>query len=378
LATSALGCYGSSWNQTPALDAIAGSGLVWDRCIAASDDSPAFLQEIMNSEHAGEAQIMSGRSWAEFWRQRGSVELLTDTPSIDGLSQTCFDRISTLQFDRSKSSDSPVAEIEQSQLGQLFAAAIERDNEDEPWSVLWLHSGFLARCWDAPRDLFSSDEVDDINAPPSEDVELLEAEPDSNPKILEIPPPIFDAVVPPQIKLDHQAHPDLVNSWMRTYGCQVRLLDLLIEVLLGSLGAQDPYVVIIGTSGFRLGQGGWIGHRPDRLRSPDVHLPMIVSHNGPLRIPHVTSSAELSSVLGTLGRGEPLFPPSSWSKAGTDSRVETRSEQSQFAVTTAGWFFVRDNDSSEHLFLKPDDVDDFNDVGRLRNDVVEELSGSKK
>ncbi len=78
---------------------------------------------------------------------------------------------------------------------------------------------------------------------------------------------------------------------MHTYGCQIRLLDLLIEVLLGSLRAEDPYVVIMGTSGFRLGQGGWIGHRPGPLRSADVHLPMIVSDSGPLRVPHVTGSS---------------------------------------------------------------------------------------
>jgi hypothetical protein len=361
------------------IDAIAGSGCVWDRCIATSDDPAAVLREIISPEHAGDAEILGGRNWAESWRQRGSVELLTDAPSINGLSKTCFDRICGLQIDTSKSFDSPVAEIDQSRLGQLFAAAIERDNEHEPWSVLWLHSGFLARCWDAPRDLFPIDEVDDTTAPPSEEVELLEAEPDIEATILESPPPIFDAVVPPQIKLGNQTHPDLVNSWRRTYGCQVRLLDLLIEVLLGTLGAEDPYVVIMGTSGFRLGQGGWIGHRLTTLRSPDVHLPMIVSDNGPLRIPHVTSSAELSSVLGALGRGEePLIAPSRWSETGTDSRVETRSSQSQLALTTSSWFFVRDHDSSEHLFLKPDDVDDFNDVGRLRSDVVEQLSGSKK
>jgi hypothetical protein len=261
LATSALGCYGSSWNQTPAIDAIAGSGCVWDRCIATSDDPNAVLREIIDPGDDGEAGISGGRDWAETWRQRGAVELLTDSPSVEGLSGSCFDRICALQFDEPSSSDVPVAEIDRSQLGQLFAAAIERDGEDKPWSVLWLHSGFLTRSWDAPRDLFPIDEVDDTAAPPSEDVELLEAEPSSEPT-LDSPPPIFDAVVPPQIKLDDQTHPDLVNSWMRTYGCQVRLLDLLIEVLLGSLSAEDPYVVIMGTSGFRLGQGGWIGHRP--------------------------------------------------------------------------------------------------------------------
>jgi hypothetical protein len=106
---------------------------------------------------------------------------------------------------------------------------------------------------------------------------------------------------------------------------------------------------------------------------------MIVSDSGPLRVPHVTASSALSSVLNSLGRGEgPLIQPARWSEAETGSQVETQSKQSQIAVTTSRWFFVRDNDSSEHLFLKPDDLADFNDVGRIRGDVMEQLGRSKK
>lgn len=44
-------------------------------------------------------------------------------------------------------------------------------------------------------------------------------------------------------------------------------------------------------------------------------------------------------------------------------------------MTTTRWFFAQDADSSRHLFLKPDDVEDFNDVGRIRDDVVQEIAG---
>lgn len=61
-----------------------------------------------------------------------------------------------------------------------------------------------------------------------------------------------------------------------------------------------------------------------------------------------------------------------------DDRVPTRSDRVIAAVTTPQWFYVRELDQhgiseEEHLYLKPDDVDDFNDIGRLRLDVIDQL-----
>ena len=81
-------------------------------------------------------------------------------------------------------------------------------------------------------------------------------------------------------------------------------------------------------------------------------------------------------MLGQLG-GESanLVSPEQWCQASDefDRRVVTDVARSNLAVTTSGWSFVRDHDGSDHLFLKPDDVDDTNDVGRLRSDVVDRL-----
>lgn len=370
LATAALGCYGSSWNQTPAIDTIAGSGCVWDRWIAVSDDPNFVLKQTMES---------APEDWAKGWRERGSIELLSDSPAlVDGLNCPSFDRVDAYEIERPTAADVPVTEIADSQLGQLIAAAVERDSQAQPWSLLWLHSQFLTQRWDAPRDLFPIDEDDAQTDEPSEEVELISLDGESTGE-LERLPPIFDAVIPPQFELDDQTHPDLVTSWMRTYGCQIGLLDLLIQLLLQSLGDKDPYLMLVGTSGFRLGQCGSFGNRPGSLRSADIRIPMMISDCGPLRIPQVTGSNALPGILSELAKSEgPLIAHDRWSEASNDLQVETQSSRSDYAVTTSRWFYVRDDDASEHLFLKPDDVEDFNDIGRLRQDVVQQLSDKKE
>jgi hypothetical protein len=43
------------------------------------------------------------------------------------------------------------------------------------------------------------------------------------------------------------------------------------------------------------------------------------------------------------------------------------------AITTREWFFVVDPDEKVRLYLKPDDVNDFNDVASRCHDVVEKF-----
>jgi hypothetical protein len=371
LATSALSCYGSSWNRTHAIDALASKSAVWDRLIAISDDP----REVLRGTFASTA-------WTRAFRRHGTIELLTDVPAVvDGFTDTCFDRIETL--DVAGRRDVPAGELVDTQLGQLIAAAVERNAQEDPWSVLWLHSGFLTSCWDAPRDLFPIDDSE-LDYGPSDELELLEAEQTLDEELASIQP-IFPETIPPQVRLDSNSHPDLINSWMRTYGCQIRLLDVMVEVLLESLGECDPQFVLLGTSGFQLGQNGWIGNHVGPLRSPEIRLPLIVSDCGPLRIPQLTGSDVLPRLLEQLGDRDleadtriPLTAPANWSSSVANSlAVATTSQRSLRAITTPSWFCVRDADATEHLYLKPDDIEDFNDVGRIRTDILDHLLGQQ-
>ena len=372
LATSALGCYGSSWNQTPAIDRLASGGCVWDRFLATSDRPSDVLGEWIHGQ----------ANWASRLRKSlGPIELITDSGSEE-LQQTCFDEVLVLPSEPPSPDSVPAEDIVDTQFGQLVAAAIERDASEKRWGVLWLHSRFLTRCWDAPRELvLRDDEAAQVFLDEEElDDDLGADEPTMASPIGSPPPSYFPSTIPPEIELSKTSHPDLVTAWMRTYGCQIRLVDLLLDILVQSVEAKNPSVLLVATSGFRLGQGGRIGHRQGPLRSPDIRLPLIVNRGGPLHIPHLTSSARLSSVLEQLSDREPsICPPSVWCGQSNETQpIEIVSDRARFATSNASWFYVEDSDQSEHLFLKPDDVDDFNDVARRRGDVVEMLGPEKK
>ena len=376
LATSALSCYGSSWNQTPTIDRLASTGCVWDRFLATSDHP----NDVLASWTRGQSD------WAKRRRaSTGPIELITDSDPSE-LKDACFDEVLFLPAEPPSHDRSPAEDIADTQFGRLVAAAIERVTREEPWGVLWLHSCFLTTCWDAPRDLIPVDEepgegmTDEQEWDEAEEDALGGSDLDSDEPLLAAPPSHFESTVPPRLELGATSHPDLITAWMRTYGCQVRLVDLLLDLLLQTIQPMNPSLLLTGTSGFRMGQGGTIGHRHGPLRSPDIRLPLIVNRGGPLHIPHLTPSDRFGTVLDQLSKGEPsICSPSSWSdRTDEPEPIEIDSDRARIAVSSGNWFYVEDSDHSEHLFFKPDDAEDFNDVGRLRGDVIQMLRPTKK
>ena len=323
--------------------------------------------------------------WKDKWQASGSIDLITDVKDIaDQFEKLPFDRMVSLHDREQQQEQTPAEDIVETQFGQLVAAAIERDAEQDDWSILWLHSDFLTKRWDAPRYMALMDEGDEDSLAPSDEVELLENDNEVT-EMVEKLPPYFEDLTPPSFQLPAESHPDLVMSWMRTYGCQIRMLDVLIEILLTSLKAEDPHMLIVGTSGFQLGQHGWMGHRLGPLRSADIRLPLIVSDLGPLHLPQLSGGDTFPNLLDQIashsspkGSGSLMWSPEQWCQSDEGTSVITKSNRTTHAVTTPDWFYVQDHDQSEHLYLKPDDIDDFNDVARLRPDVVEQLINTQK
>lgn len=376
LTTSAIGCYGSSWNQTPAMDKIAASGCVFDRWINTQDRPPKLPDCLNSADH-----------WLEPWRNLGSTVLVSDVNCPENPS-SAFDTVVQLRS-AGKLSSQPADEIDDTRLAAQMAAVIEQDSlSDGNWSLMWLHSSVLAQCWDAPRSLFPIDEIElDGIEFEDEPMEFPDDQSGSEPvDSAEAIPAIMPTCEVPKIDLNDQfggpgIHPDLVTSWMRTYGCQVRLIDLMIEILHQSLLREDVRIMIMGTSGFALGQNGFIGHRAGPLRSHDCRLPIIISDTPPIRMPLPTPDTNLPSILTGLGNDQlDWCGPERWIASPGESSedsietIQTHSERAKEVRTSERWFFVRDHDDIEHLFLKPDDVDDHNDVARLRPDVVESIS----
>ena len=376
-APAALSCYGSSWNETPALDALAAQACLYDRWIVRKDDPLEPLKGLFT---------LPGK-WLSDFSEIGTTELITDVGEIariasDATTSTIpmFDRVVEVPLPGDASVQT---EVDQTHLAMLVAEVLERDqSQEEDWGLIWIHTSALSKIWDAPRDLFPVDEIEladdglDFGAffpPLIDDGRVPHVLPDTPLAKHDWWKTIGDA------ESDPRRHPDFINAWMRTYGCQIRLFDFLVEVLLDALGHRDPRLMIMGTSGFQLGQAGVIGHQIGRLRSPQIQVPMMISDLSPVRMQSVTSDESLVDVLDSLARNDlTMFGPEAWSeKQPKQSRVETESARVRQATTTPSWFFAEDDDGSDHLYLKPDDLNDCNDVASLRPDVIEELRNER-
>ncbi|HBJ38458.1 MAG TPA: hypothetical protein DDZ51_27635, partial [Planctomycetaceae bacterium] len=173
-ANLALGAYGSSYNTTPNIDAMAAGGTTWDRAVVPCDDAVQTLRQCWMASNDDAA----GGGWIAKCQQHGRVELiLGDDSAGRDQSQKLAQLAGEVGFDRCTMvevnlGDEAAQEIESTAIAQLFAALVERLQEVSeaesagaqaglPWSVLWLHSDLLARHWDAPRWLFPVDEADD-------------------------------------------------------------------------------------------------------------------------------------------------------------------------------------------------------------------------
>lgn len=366
IAPNALSCYGCSWNSTTSLDQLCGEGWIWDRLVAPTDDALEVLQK----------WVGEGSHWARLYRKVGPLSLIADQP-LDRLGDHCFDEITVVAVDPVTEDQIPCQEVFETRFGQLIATAIERLNQPNSPSVIWIHSDFLRKCWDAPIPLSqlpnelssqsSAAEIDDSNTwDDADELDDWETEPQQTVPL---------QVHPPNFKIKPEDDPDELPQWIDRYAVQIALVDTMMGYLIEEIKAREGRLVFTGTSGFRLGQDREFGFEPTKLRSADIHLPLLISGDGPMRMPHLTSSDQLPNLLEAIGQNdEGVCSADQWaeSRSCPDS-VRIRSTRCREAVMSPEWFCVVDPDSQENLFLKPDDLNDYNNVARLRPDVVDSL-----
>ncbi len=367
---NALSCYGCSWNQTPTLDAISSRGWIWDRLIAENDDPKELLKTWVHNDVA----------WANQFKKLGPLVLISDQEDHD-FDNHCFDEITILPVEPIHEEQQPADEAFETRFGQLIATAIERISQPDKTGAIWIHSTFLNQSWDAPSLLDSEEEESDpyLAEHQTEDDGNVEVEQEiADFDDVGVPELVATSVVPPSFKLEPKDDPDLLPQWMDRYGNQVKLLDLMLGYLVEEVERVDAQLMFIGTSGFRLGQNKEFGLHPAHLRYSDIHIPLLLTGRGPLRIPHLTGSQEVIDLLLELGRNDDRdYPAERWAESRSSGRsVSIQSSRCRYAVTDPNWFCVIESDGEESLFLKPDDIDDYNNVARLRPDVVDDLTES--
>lgn len=369
LSPVAISCYGSSWNRTESIDAVAADGTTWDRVICNHTDPLRQLSHWLRTPGfmASDCTLVT------------DDERLADLDAIDEVGELIL-----LPPRESAVADS----LEGTMLAALASVAAEQIAVDQH---VWLHSRFLTRCWDAPRSLFPIEHLDaedDFPLDASDSIEEEMAQANRPVAKLEFVPPILDQWQPPQRDVLPTDDPDWIMAWMRTYGCQVRLIDEIVG-LLSDIAAEHRRggIAIAGTSGFALGQNQTIGHRTGPLRSCHVHVPFLLSRFAGatpdctgIRSRSAMGLDEIARIIGDGVGDREIIGPSDWSRETQSQPVVTVHADRPAAVTTNDWFFVDEaNDGSlGQLFLKPDDACDVNDVARLRpgkaNDLADYLT----
>jgi hypothetical protein len=266
LGTNLLGCYGGAVSQTPNIDEFAASSIVFDQCWINSLDAAetirsmligasALKHDVSCEEHASTDASKSFSLASLLGQYEGRSRFVSD--AVELAEQTfldCFDDVDFVDFDSEAITAADT--IEQTRIAKLIQIAITKlfeESEDVvELGLLWIHCKGLKTIWDAPYELrtIPCDEDDPL---PSKDIH------------------------PPRRQLDEESNPDFLFDAICGASAQAAVLDAAwtyINQLIGE--TEDITVVLMGTSGYPLGEHESIGDIDDQLHAERLHVPLII------------------------------------------------------------------------------------------------------
>lgn len=360
-----LGPYGNTWVDTPAANHLAAQSTLYEFALT---NSP-HLDEVYHSYWTGNAHgtapaAAAPRRLAELLSELGcSSELLADDPDV-------LHHADAAEFsDRLRLEVEPpqclADDLDQTQLAQFFAAAIERTLAADAPDLLWCHSGALNVAWDAPRS-YRERFVESGDPPP------------------------LDICQPVERDLTHNYDPDELLGVVQAYAGQIAAWDACLAALLEAVAeraaeASDKNWLVAVTSprGYPLGEHLRIGPCDQALYGELLHVPLFLwNTDGTGKLERRTSPAQPHDLFATLLRWfGGVVPANSWANdllAPFDSRATVPRELAwaqtaeQMAIRTPAWFYRKTPNSGE-LFAKPDDRWEVNELARRCPEVVEQL-----
>jgi hypothetical protein len=351
-----LPAYGSTWVSMPALDDLAGRGIVFDGLVATGNDPRETIAALLDG-------VLPNAAWLSA-TARHSVSLVTDEPAV---AKAAGPEIETRYIELPMPAATAGGE-EGTALARLFDAAAEAVASGRH-RVVWCHAGSLGQTWDAPED-FRAAYVD----------------PDD-------PSPPAGAAVP-DMAVSAATDPDLVVGIRQVFAGQLTLLDRRLSRLLENASAGWA-ILVVGVRGLPLGLHGRLGTGPLPPYGELIRLPAILVDAGGRmagqRFGGLVTPADLGATLVELGGGaidEQSAVPAAgrslaglfgnWSAVGRDRVIAATPEG--VAVVTPHWHLTLpiagdEADVQPHLFTKPDDYFELCDVANRCPDVVDALRG---
>ncbi len=385
LRASALGTYGNTFSPTPHCDHLASRSAVVEWLIADSIYSKDFYRSCWQGVHALRPPSPTDQSsLPELLEQAGIQKwMITDDPHLADLAEEQGFEESLFAETTNDRSSAQLEETSAAQFVSFVAENLEEwrsaGAESGQSSLLWLHTRGMLDAWDAPLAMRN---------------EMLDEE----------DPAPADYCVPPT-KLDHVDDPDELLQHRAAYAAQVSVLDACIgalcEAIEQTMAGSETMFVLIGSSGFALGEHGWVGSDCQLLFSEQIHLPCLFHICGnaipPPRLPGLAQPADVGATLLDWLNVDPPVPQDGISflsccqQGGNAPRLltVTSGKHNGRAVRTNDWMLVQadhaqadsektseetSQKAENQLFAKPDDRWEHNDVAALCPEIVEEIS----
>ena len=384
LQAGALGPYGNPWIDTPALDALAAEGVVFDWHFAdAADAAGARCAWRTGRYHLSPdgTSATADPDLLAHLRQKGVyAHLIVDgsRPSPRGF-ETGWDRLEVVS-----------SEGEETPLERTLAAAqaaLKRLRKRDGW-LLWVDLATPLPPWDVPAEFqepyFQEEETDEEDA---------EAETASQEEKSEPLTPLID---PPTGPIDPEDDA-LYLRMQGSYAAAVSYLDAAVGELIESLREQKRWertaVLFTSDRGLAMGEHGIVGDVRPWPHEEIIHLPLIVRLPGASeavrRVAALTQAIDLAPTLAELlgaplegTQGHSVLPllraeveqVRPYACAGLEIGGEV-----EWALRTPEWVFLlpvrTSGDSARRplLYVKPDDRWEMNDVRQHHLELAEEM-----
>jgi arylsulfatase A-like enzyme len=369
-----LPAFGATWVATPAIDALAARGIVFDRAIATALEPGESLRDLAGASEPDGLTLVRA-AVARGWKPA----LVTDDPTV--AASLAGELAAEVTLVAAAPHRREAADDGETELARLAAAAIEVLGSGRH-ELVWCHVASLRVAWDAPRR-YRDRYVDPEDPPPP------------------------DGAGVPSLAVTSDTDPDLVVGFRQVFAGQLSLLDAEIGRLFaavmpgGKAAAAGAWSVLFaGARGMPLGLHGWMGvGGPDTPHGELVHVPAILvdaaGRMAAQRYGGLVVPADLGCTLAELIAGgaeiqaapDPSNPWrgrslaglfAGWSEAAARDRVVVGGAESM-AIITPAWHCLWHRGSPGdvgrvELFAKPDDFFEANDVADRCRAVVEPLA----
>ena len=369
LQASLVGTYGNHWVMTPALDALAARGILFDSCYADADARRSWRTGRLNASAPGDLLALLRAADVPTMLVHDVSRPLPEH-SLQGWS-------ATVEVD-------PTADEDPLELALQGTEELLEAMREEANALVWVDLPTALPPWNIPpdfvapyfEDTFIDEEIAEEDEEDEEDDVIVQEE---APELFEDdePPPVFM----PQPTGDRLAANDdhQYLSLRCSYAAAVSYLDAGIGHLLEALDRIDPEqeiaVVFTSDRGFPLGEHGTIGTVGAGPHEELLHVPLIVrlpKHaRAGRREPGLCQSIDLAVTLANLF-GVMLPEPHGrdlLSSEAPETLLCTSGDR--HALRTEEWSYVTQPGELGKLYRQPDDAWETNDVRHHHQELAE-------